>query len=394
MVFVLLVSSASAFLVLKTGFQGRDLDLYGDYAVFEDDERVVLYDIAMQDSIIVAKGSDPSIFAYNIVFQAPVEGKDVIHLSDVKDRRIIGLNLTGRHPHIYSTIVAFSAKESELGVDYDNDGSLDDDIILFHDLDSGETVNTRAVGDFPAVSKDYLVFQTHESAYGNDLTGDKDEDDVVIRSFDFRKRGVHNSALPGERPMITPEGLAAFSSDGEVVIYDVASGDVTRTGRAGSHPWISDDVVLFSSRGELASYDLDNESFARLGIPGSSPVLFDLAAVFVQDGQVRFFRSEDLDDDGIVDLMDNCVHISNVNQTDSDDDGKGDLCDDVEAPVDEEEKVDLVVVDEPEAEPGVEEQEDESSFSWLWFLLFVPIVGFLIWYAPIYWRKRKKSFGF
>lgn len=35
----------------------------------------------------------------------------------------------------------------------------------------------------------------------------------------------------------------------------------------------------------------------------------------------------DADNDGISDMMDNCVKIKNVNQTDTDGDGVGDACD-------------------------------------------------------------------
>jgi hypothetical protein len=41
-----------------------------------------------------------------------------------------------------------------------------------------------------------------------------------------------------------------------------------------------------------------------------------------------FYRQADVDSDGIVDLLDNCVKIANANQEDRDNNGRGDVCDD------------------------------------------------------------------
>jgi len=57
----------------------------------------------------------------------------------------------------------------------------------------------------------------------------------------------------------------------------------------------------------------------------------DLEIIEVDLGESEnnvLFKEPDYDDDGVVDLMDNCVTVSNIDQEDIDDNGRGDACED------------------------------------------------------------------
>jgi len=410
LIMLVLSSLASAFVVLETGVQGRNPAMYGDSVVFEDAAQIKLYDMRKQDVLVLADGHNPSMFGYRVVFHSAGQ-TPIIKFVDLREESERKIGSVGRNPSIYGNIVAFSAKESELNVDYDNDNSLEDNIILYYNFETETITNTRAVGDNPVVGKNFIIFETSEREYGTDLTRDRDANDVAIRYVTLEDGGVHNTALEGSRPSMTPEGIAAFS-DGRIVVLDVNTGEFEKTGIRGQDPWIYDGIVLFAHDGLLASYDIERAAFALHDIPASDPTFFDLAAAFVVERNLRFMRAQDLDQDGLVDFVDNCLQLSNENQTDVDGDGRGDVCDQhddregVEVYEDEHiiEKNDDVNLQgegqaaENESVVAEEVMRDDAKGStgllWLLMVLLVPIIGIGVWYGPRWWRKRKKSFGF
>ncbi len=74
-----------------------------------------------------------------------------------------------------------------------------------------------------------------------------------------------------------------------------------------------DEVLIFLEEGRTVYVAVD--AIARLITSN-----FTLTAICDID--------EDLDDDGVIDIQDNCVNIPNGNQADNDNDGVGDVCDD------------------------------------------------------------------
>ncbi|MBW3019045.1 hypothetical protein KY329_02580 [Candidatus Woesearchaeota archaeon] len=387
---LILSTPASAFLMMETGEPGSNPSLYADNFVFESNGYIKLFNIDEQSLRVVDEGSYPHLFAYKIVFQDNNGEQDLVRFADVRD--LIAKNIhVGRHPDVYSNTVAFSAKESDLGVDYDNDGLLNDNIILYYDLETEELVNTKAIGDYPSVGKDFIVFETAESELGVDKDMDGDLDDTFIRVYSFQ-RGVFDTGLTGARPDVSPEDIAVFSSDGEIVVFDVAANDYIKTGLKGESPSIYENLVMFSSDGKLATYDINNEKYALLDIPGEQPSLFDLAAAFVSGGRLRFLRAQDLDEDGVVDIIDNCPHLANKAQDDSDYDGLGNKCDDT--PFKVEKKQSLSSGKEKIDSDAKTAELESSSFPWWLLILLIPIIGIGVWIYPKWAKKRRKSFGF
>ncbi|MEM1260119.1 MAG: thrombospondin type 3 repeat-containing protein [Bacteroidota bacterium] len=85
------------------------------------------------------------------------------------------------------------------------------------------------------------------------------------------------------------------------------------------------DFALNAAMGEV---DLTNETNIVFGILFQSDQLVNQEGVIIDDFVIEgLVDDNDDDDDGILDINDNCPLLANVDQTDTDGDGEGDTCD-------------------------------------------------------------------
>src|SRR3989344_405427 len=95
---LLLVPFVSGLVVESTGNPGNRVAVYGSLIVYESGGEIHVYDVDLKSDEVIAKGSNPSIFGYIVVFEAEetddFEGDGdfsgtVIQYVDLKDKAIV-----------------------------------------------------------------------------------------------------------------------------------------------------------------------------------------------------------------------------------------------------------------------------------------------------------------
>jgi len=100
------------------------------------------------------------------------------------------------------------------------------------------------------------------------------------------------------------------------------------TGTDPSNATLTEYAYDFTANASLGETDLTNETNIQFGIVFVSDQAVVEEGAIVDDFIVRGFTDdEDDDNDGILDIDDNCPLVANADQADNDNDGDGDVCD-------------------------------------------------------------------
>ncbi len=403
-----------ALVVESTGMAGSHPVLYGEIVVYERDGFVHAYDVLRKEDSELAHGTSPFIFGLTAVFETVEADVDlngdgdmddtVIQYANVRDKKVVSTKSIGRHPSIFADVIIFSTKESELGIDFTNDGDEDDDIVRMYDMKTGEVINTKAAGDYPVLNQKYAVFVTEEKQVDTDLNADGDKVDKIMRVYNREDRGVTNVPVEGSRAVMSKGNYAVFASEGRIKILDAREKKVFDTEQEGSSPSISGDVVLFTRNGYVYGWDIEKKSVGKMSVIADEVSVFEDRAAFSSpeknlgdlngDGDqddviIRFAKAEDIDGDDVSDFTDNCESVRNEDQADDDKDGVGDAC------------------EKPEKKPKIVESEVNASLQnvsevpvgkqkiqWYWYVLVVLLLPFVFYYGYKHYKRKQKSFGF
>lgn len=374
LILMLLAANASALKIINTNADGRNPVIYGSIVVFETIEKTAGKDLNndgdQADTVIryydidtgeilntEIAGKNPSIYANTIAFETSETEQDldlnsdgdkkdnIIMYYDIRDKKVISTTAEGKSPALYADFIAFSTPESLLEIDYNNDGDQTDEIIRYYKISTKELINTRAAGTNPATSDKYIIFETSEKEENKDLNNDDDLNDIVIRYYRMDTAMTLSTFQPGLKPTMSSESIAAFSSfdpDESIYYYSVPLEQLTKTEIKGTEPRITNNMIAFTQNNKLAAYDIDKNTFAVTDVYGNAPMIFENKLAFStnealvgdlnndaddSDSVIRVLVGEDNDEDGVFDFADNCPRFENQNQTDTDKDGKGDVCD-------------------------------------------------------------------
>ena len=405
-VLVILSTNVAALKIVNTEAVGRNPIIYGSTVVFETSEKDIEKDLNndgdTKDKVIryydvdsgetfntEIAGENPSIFAQYIAFETSEEAQNtdlnadddmadnIILYYSLRDKKVISTTVEGKKPSLFNDFIAFSTPESLMGIDYNNDGDQEDEIIRFYKISTKELTNTRAAGINPAVSDEYIIFETFEKDEDKDLNKDEDKNDVVLRFYIMESGKTLSTFTSGQNPNMNEESVATFTSydNGELLYYySVPTSELTKTEIKGKNPSITNNLIAFTQNEELAVYDTDKGTFAVTDVYGDSPTVFENKLAFSTnealtgdlnkdgdsaDSVIRIVLGEDPDDDGVFDFVDNCPDKANENQTDEDKDGMGDVCD-----VDtKKEKESEVIKEEPKEETKINEIKDAATVS-------------------------------
>lgn len=380
----------------NTGQEGMHLAIFGRWLAFEDDARM-------------------------------------IRLYDIDDRKVVETHARGTNPSIDGTRAAFATSEKDTSLDLNGDGDLRDVVIRYYTIGGSATTNTKAVGEYPAVVGDRIVFGTSEDLADADLNKDGDLDDTIIRYYDLDEENVINTRTTGTRPTGFEGNTVVITDSKQLWTLDLETLTHEPLGIAGNDPSVFKGVLVYERNGTLFTLRLSTGVEKALGIAGTDPALFEDTLVFVaEDKTVTILKGDDPDQDDIPDFADNCPDKSNEDQLDNDQDGLGNACDQTPEPVAAQAPAEPrpEEQDETPAPPAVEtapapavtaqavkeqppapataerkdipqavalEQEKGEKGPTYWFLIAVGlmVIGMLVYFfVPRWLQKRRKSFGF
>ena len=118
------------------------------------------------------------------------------------------------------SIIAFTTHEAGAGEDLNGDGDKNDYVIRYYDITNKSVVNTGAVGRLPSVSGPVIAFTSFEDSAGKDLNGDGDKNDHVIQYYDISKKHLVNTSVVGgsreEGPSVNGSVIAFTTHEGDI----------------------------------------------------------------------------------------------------------------------------------------------------------------------------------
>lgn len=234
------------------------LDIYKNIAVFVgENSRIQYYDIATGIAGETgAIGIHPSIHGNIIAFVS----EDTIGYFDLDTGRVVDTGIPGDSPAIYKDTIAFHATQSST--------------IWIYDLHTGATVDTGIIGMNPALYENIVAFETSEPHILDDLNGDGDASDKIIRYYDLETEILLNTGAVGVFPALYGDRIAFatpeedvnkdLNGDGKflgsvICYYDLKTGQTVNTKKLGTKPDIYENTISFSLWEHWISRDLNSD---------------------------------------------------------------------------------------------------------------------------------------
>lgn len=171
--------------------------------------------------------------------------------------------------------------------------------------------------------------------------------EIETYSFTISNNKISNRTLTNYEDTNVSSPLVDLSKNGQLLIN--STGNLFKPGNrsslntlnqsVSSAIWFTDNLVTFDSTTRyMTVWDSNYLKLASRELSSASPYLFnlgeDLVIVehqsignIVDINRLSFASDADVDTDSIKDILDNCPLIANTDQTDTDDDSKGDVCD-------------------------------------------------------------------
>lgn len=271
-----------------------DLNGDGDTA----DRLISYYDISTGEVTNTGvMGVSPSLDGNMVAFHTPeseigLVGADLNEDGDLEDYvvrcydistgtvRSIGM---GGDPSLDGNLIAFYTHEEfdAGGVDLNGDGDIEDYVIRYYDMSTGTLTNTGIVSSYPlyqtpldryawegakiALDGDTIAFETHEDDAGEDLNGDGDIEDSIIRYYDISTGTVTNTGITTGYWSLSLDGnTIAFNTGGirseyaySIGYYDISTGTVT---------WVMKGVWGMSVEGNTVAFSILEQSQFGVGM--------------------------------------------------------------------------------------------------------------------------------
>ena len=217
--------------VVNTGAKGRFPSVSGNIIAFEGpDKAIMYYDISTGLTTNTgAVGVRPSVSGSIIAFHTG----GVIRYYDILTGSLVDTGAIGIEPSISGSIIAFRTHESMIGVDLNDDGDLNDWVIMYYDISAPagtELVNTKAEGVNPEISGSIIAFEWPRG---------------TIRYYDISDKSVTNTDAIGNVPSVSGSIIAFVGPGKAIMYYDISTGLVTNTGAIGINPSVSGSIIAF-----------------------------------------------------------------------------------------------------------------------------------------------------
>lgn len=401
-VMVLVAVNASALQTVTSGASAPVL--YGDTVVFLSNEGVLGTDLNQDgdtsDNVLSyhdLKTSTTthlpysvktfSFFAETIAFESD---DGIVKVYNLRTKKLTETQTRGTQPHIFGPFVLFTT----------------DDIVQYYLLNESRTVSLNATGNWPLVFDNKILFTTKESSVSQDLNGDEDKEDSVLRYYTFERGLVVNTRQEAATLKNDKQGNILLTvPPRQILTYDLETGRAEYISE-GENPSLINGKIVFSHDDEVYTYDVSQQKLVKTQHAGKEPSIFDNRIAFTNAGTLLIAEEGDEDEDTHTDFFDNCWNISNELQEDSNKNGVGDACEpklieeDEEEPIEETFQVPIptgYTPAEPPANLTVIELDESSSGVLTGILITVLVLGAVAaayYFIPRWQRKRKKSFGF
>lgn len=269
--------------VVNTGLIGSGayhaIDIYKNVIAFVgEDSHICYYDI--NTGIVKrtrATGSHPSIYGNIIAFSS----KGRIHYFNLSTQALVDTEVPGYSPVIYQNVIVFHAPTPNHA-------------IWVYNLCTGELVNTGAIGKNPTICENIIAFETLEFSIAEDLNGDGDTYDLVIRSYDLETQTITNTGAVGFYPAIFGSWIVFATREcdinqdlnrddrilGEIIrYYDLETGHLVNTCKLGTQPSIYGNTITFYLWERWADQDLNGDRDQSDPIVGTYPIAVAMIAV-------------------------------------------------------------------------------------------------------------------
>ncbi|MEM7219796.1 MAG: hypothetical protein AAF515_15615 [Pseudomonadota bacterium] len=109
---------------------------------------------------------------------------DVVRYTDIQPHINTGSLGKLRSYSISENLISFTQREHAVREDLNGDGDTNDYVVRYFDIDSGATHDTGLVAPYAVVDQGQIATTVSESAAARDVNADGDQDDAVIVVFD------------------------------------------------------------------------------------------------------------------------------------------------------------------------------------------------------------------
>lgn len=194
----------------ETGATGIYPSISENIIAFASDGTIRYFDLSTQTLVDTkVRGSSPIVYQSTIVFHA-FTPNPTIWMYDLRTRTAADTGIVGRHPSLYETVVSFTTPESSVLQDLNGDGDTNNWVIRYHNLKTQTTTNTKAIGRYPVLCGNRIVFTTPEKTVNQDLNGDGRILGSVIRYYDLETGRVVNTQQLGTEPSIYGDTITFY----------------------------------------------------------------------------------------------------------------------------------------------------------------------------------------
>lgn len=247
--------------VRNTGATGSSPSIFGNIFTFDSKSGGTIHYFDLSTRMLVdtkVKGSSPFVYQSTIVFHAFTPNL-TIWMYDLHTGIAVNTGVTGRHATLYETVIAFTTPEFSIAEDLNGDGDTNDWVIRYYNLETQTITNIKAVGRYPVFLGDRIVFTTPEKAVNQDFNGDGNILGSVIRYYDLKTGKVVNTQQLGTEPDIYKDTITFYlwerwtdqdlNCDGDLSdpIVKTYQISVTRMGIVGPEIWLFLALLVISS---------------------------------------------------------------------------------------------------------------------------------------------------
>jgi len=251
-------------IVTNTKVVGMAPRVYGNIIVFFTDEWM-----AQEDFNNDGKMDDLIVRCYNVSGQELINTKTVGHYPAIYENLITFTGWTVRYynlsdrktvdtgvlasvdiPSIFGSIIAFPTYETNAGRDLNGDGDLQDSVVMYFDLSKKKLVSTGIVGWGVSIYKDIIAFSTFEDQIAQDLNGDGDTSDSVVRYYNITSDTLVNTKAEGWWPSLN-NNIIAFESHHitytAISYYNISAGILVDTKVDGGMASVYGNIIAFQT---------------------------------------------------------------------------------------------------------------------------------------------------